>query len=295
MSRKGREYSQSGIYHILFRCALGEKFFRGEADYKKFSDMLFALREECGFSLYAYMLTEGEIRLLIKVSDVSLESITKRLSVKYAYWYNCKYQRNGSLFFDRFMSEPVEDDEKFDDVYRFIITRPQALGMCDDYKAYPYGSYKKSVDVYHKVSMKSKGKESLVVSKPQRKLTDEAAEEIILSVMGVSSLDELLTYTAEEKYKKVAELIEQGVGYRQLARLCNMNYVSIKKYQQEPIATEDSAKKPVPKKAEKKAPRKVEPKKSAAKKAAPKAEKIKKSAVKKSEPVKADVVDFFSL
>jgi len=279
MSRKGREYSSTGIYHILFRCVKSDSFFRCDGDYKKFCDILYALKAECGFDLYAYSLVPDEIRMIIKVGEVSLESITKRLSVKYAYWYNCKYARSGALFFDRFMSEPIETDEKYDEVYRFVLKRAEQLGIVDDYKEYKFSSANDKTDVYKKVNasfMKKDANESLTVKNQTKRITDEAAEEIILSVMGLESLDEVRELSADEKYKSVKKLVAKGVGYRQLARLCSMNYISIKKHEEETKKSPTKAKASV-----KKAPIKKTP--------------AKKAMVKKEPEKTKEVIDFFLL
>lgn len=291
MSRKGREYSSTGIYHVLFRSVKSDSFFRREEDYKKFYDMIYTLKEECGFMLYAYSLMPDEIRLVIKVGDVSLESITKRISVKYAYWYNLKYARSGALFFDRFMSEPIESDEKFDEVYRFVLKRPEQLGIIDDYKEYRYSSIGEKMDVYKKVNaafMKKDATESLTVKAQPKRITDEAAEEIILSVMGMDSLEEVKELDAKEKYKSVKKLVAKGVGYRQLARLCNMNYISIKKHEED---VEEVKKAPAKKAPAKKAPAKKPVEKKPVEKKAP----VKKAPTTEKKEEKKEVIDFFLL
>ena len=285
MPRKPRVISDSGMYHILLRCVKNDSFFCDDYDYTKFLDFLKENRAECGYKLYAYMLSEKEIRLLIKVDEVGIENIFKRLCVKYTYWYNCKYSRSGSLFFDRFKSEPVENDEKFDEIYRYIIRYPETEGICKDYKKYKYNSFESDfgVDFYHEIDevfLNMDINESYLKTSSQAiRITDEMALEIILGTMKKKSADELDEMSMEEKYSYAGELIDAGVGYRQLSRLTGMNYLTIKKY-----AGEDKAeKKPV----KKKAPVKVVKKET---------KKIDKKPVEKVEEKKdTEVIDFFSL
>ena len=230
MPRKPRLSSSSGMYHVLLRCVKNDRFFRDASDYSKFFELLKNNKSECEYKLYAYMLSENEIRLLIKVGTVQLENIFKRLCVKYTYWYNCKYQRSGSLFFDRFKSEPVEDDEKFGDAYRYIIQYPQLCGICMDFKEYKYSSMngELAVDVHIKYDdefLNETVEAGQLNSKKQiKRITDEKAEEIILEVMKKSSLQEIISLSSADRYSRVNVLIKKGIGYRQLSRLLNMNY-----------------------------------------------------------------------
>jgi len=282
MPRKPRVVSDSGMYHILLRCVKNDKFFCDDKDYNKFLELLKENKAECGYKLYAYVLCEKEIRLLIKAENVGIENIFKRLCVKYTYWYNCKYQRSGSLFFDRFKSEPVEDDAKFDEVYRYIIKYPVLEGICSEYKQYKYSNFASGfeIDIYREVEKgfldMDVNESHLKTVSQKNRLTDETALEIILDTMKKASLNEVSEMPADKKYACAKELIDKGIGYRQLSRLTGMNYLTVKRY-----IEEDEDKMPVRKK-----------KTSAG--------NIRKSDVKKAEKksvkkVETEIIDFFSI
>ena len=57
-------------------------------------------------------------------------------------WYNWKYGRVGHLFQDRFKSEPIETDEYFLTVLRYIHQNPLKANMCKKLEDYAYSSYK---------------------------------------------------------------------------------------------------------------------------------------------------------
>lgn len=234
MSRKPRKHGVSGIYHILLRCEKNGTFFREESDFKKFREIIEENCRECGYTLYAYVLRLTEVQLLIKVGKIELERIFKKLCVKYTYWYNCKYRRSGSLFFDRFMSEPVDDNESFENILRYIIRRPEDSGDCSDYTLYKYSRFYEDniaavIDAldedffdYPPVG------EYLKVNERKVCITDEEAIAVIKSVMKMSP-EEVSQLPPKERYASVDRLIKRGVGYRQLARLCRMNFATIKK------------------------------------------------------------------
>lgn len=233
MSRRARQKSETGIYHILLRSAANDVFFRAPEDYKKFTDILKKNKDECGYKLYAYILLENEIRLLIKVGNIGLDIIFKRLCVKYSYWYNCKYKRRGGLFFDRFKSEPVNTDFDFDNVYRYIVKLPEKFNM--KYDEYLYGSLSEFsiADKYKKYDKNffevQDNNEYLAVKEAKLHLTDEYAIQKILQITNSKDMREAkeIDYSKEQEYIKT--MIAEGIGYRQLNRLIGVNYFAAKK------------------------------------------------------------------
>lgn len=83
----------------------------------------------------------NHIHLLIQESTEPIEQIMKRITTRFVYWYNIKYQRVGHSFQDGFKSEPVEDDRYFLTVIRYIHQNPIKSGICKKVKDYPYCSY----------------------------------------------------------------------------------------------------------------------------------------------------------
>ena len=65
----------------------------------------------------------------------------KKISTSYVYYYNWQYNRKGHLFQDRYKSEPVEDDDYFLAVLRYINQNPLKAGMIDDIASYLFSSY----------------------------------------------------------------------------------------------------------------------------------------------------------
>ena len=83
----------------------------------------------------------NHIHLLIKEGKENLEQIIKRIAGSYEYWYNWKYNRSGHLFQDRFKSEPVETDEYFLTVIRYIHQNPVKAKVTTDISKYEFSSY----------------------------------------------------------------------------------------------------------------------------------------------------------
>lgn len=60
---------------------------------------------------------------------------------KYARWYNIKYGRSGALIANRYKSVPVEIDEYFLHLIRYVHQNPVKAGVVEKVENYPYSSY----------------------------------------------------------------------------------------------------------------------------------------------------------
>ena len=141
MPRAPRLKSQSGIYHIMLRGINQQVIFEDEEDYFKFIETLKDYKAVSGYNVFAYCLMSNHIHILLQVCKEDLDVIMKRIAGSYVYWYNWKYYRKGHLFQDRFKSEPIEDDEYFLTVLRYIHQNPIKAGIVEKLDEYVYSSY----------------------------------------------------------------------------------------------------------------------------------------------------------
>ena len=146
MPRKARLHAESGIYHVMLRGINGQQIFEDEEDNQSFLQNLREYKPICGYKLFAYCLMGNHIHLLIQEGKESLGQVFKRIGVKYVYWYNMKYQRDGHLFQDRFKSEVVEDSAYFSTVIRYIHQNPIQAGICNNPEEYPYSSFREYLE-----------------------------------------------------------------------------------------------------------------------------------------------------
>ncbi|MBQ7900332.1 MAG: transposase [Clostridia bacterium] len=142
MSRLSRNYSESGVYHILFRGVNQQNIFEEKQDYIKLLETIDNVKKDMHFELYAYCFMSNHVHLVIKeaeIKDISL--IMKRILTKYARWYNIKYKRSGALIANRYKSVPVELDEYFLHLIRYVHQNPLKAGIVENIENYPYSSY----------------------------------------------------------------------------------------------------------------------------------------------------------
>ena len=80
----------------------------------KFKDKLEYLIKENDGARFVIHPTSNEER-----DDVF--EVMKKIGIRYAYYYNQKYQRTGHLFQDRYKSEPIETESYLLTVFRYIL------------------------------------------------------------------------------------------------------------------------------------------------------------------------------
>ncbi len=141
MSRTAREYTETGVYHVMFRGANKQDIFMAKRDYEKFLEILLKLKEKKDFELYAYCLMTNHVHLVIKekvLRDIS--DIMKRLIGEYTQWFNYKYERTGSLSENRYKSRVVDNNEYLMHLVRYIHQNPVKSGL-SEIESYPWSSY----------------------------------------------------------------------------------------------------------------------------------------------------------
>jgi REP element-mobilizing transposase RayT len=142
MPRIAREASPTGIYHIMARGINRDYIFGTDEEKEKFCEILRETKATADFELYAYVLMDNHLHLLVKENADSIGKIMKRLGVRYVAWYNRRHERIGPLFQDRFKSEVVKDERQFLTVLRYILQNPVKAGMCKKPADYAWGSYR---------------------------------------------------------------------------------------------------------------------------------------------------------
>ena len=128
MPRTARQHGNSGYYHIIARGIGKQVLFEEDEDYYFFLNTLKKYMEEEKYQVVAYCLMENHFHLLLKIED-GMDRIMKKISTRYAFYYNTKYEREGHLFQDRYKSLPIENDLYLMSVVRYIHNNPVKAGI----------------------------------------------------------------------------------------------------------------------------------------------------------------------
>lgn len=267
MPRRARQKSGSGIYHVMLRGNNRSTIFHDDEDCEKFLQVLgavlapaaapaapsedspsedgsFVPRSACdekavpsGVSdaarsapsgtCYLYCLMGNHAHLLMREEGKDLSALMKQVGVRFAAYYNWKYQRTGHLFQDRFRSEPVNDDEYFLSVYRYIAWNPVKAGLCGRPGDYRWCSYRRGTPPAPPLPMDltSAQIDGLVLSQPPdihpfpERLSDREAERILLEITGLPQAEEFQRLTRAEQLRLSGLLVENDLSIQQIARL----------------------------------------------------------------------------
>jgi len=152
----------------------------------------------------------NHVHLLLQEHQEDIAVTMKRLCTGYARWYNCKYERSGHLFQNRYKSEPVEDDTYFLTVIRYIHNNPVKATLVKTPEEWEWSSCK----AYYEV--KENSQEMTETTKVLSLFSNDTSEAILLfkQYMGEENLDQCLE---NEPYKRksdveVAKEIENRIG-----------------------------------------------------------------------------------
>ena len=229
MPRQARIKSKTGTYHVMLRGINQQQIFEDNEDSEKFLQVLKDCKAISEFDLFAYCLMGNHIHLLIQEKKEQIDQIMKRITTRFVYWYNIKYQRIGHLFQDRFKSEPVEDDGYFLTVIRYIHQNPVKAGICKKVQDYEYSSYNEYFceselinssfvfDFVDKTEFVRFNNEKAIVNcldiedKVVVKVTDEQAKRIIEKCKNVAEFQALSIKQRDKYLKKFKEL---GISIR---------------------------------------------------------------------------------
>ena len=223
-----------------------QQIFEDVEDCDKFLDVLKACKEICGFKVYAYCLMGNHIHLLVKEGQETLEQMFKRICGRFVYWYNIKYRRVGHLFQDRFKSEPVDSEDYFFTVLRYIHQNPVKAKLCSKIENYTYSSYLEylggcdlvdpefvlqvcTIEEFVGLHSETVAQDCMDVSdKIITRVTDEQAKEMMRKISKCDSVSQFQKLEIPKRDKFLRKLREKGISIRQLSRLTGVSFSVIR-------------------------------------------------------------------
>lgn len=141
MARRAREISPTGYYHVIQRGVGKQILFEDERDYNRYLRKLRESKEHYQVSVVAYCLMSNHVHLLLHSEDIAAISRMMRvLGASYASFYNIKYDHTGHVFQDRYLSNPIRDEEHLFTCIRYIHNNPVRAGI-DTREHYKWSSY----------------------------------------------------------------------------------------------------------------------------------------------------------
>lgn len=242
MARTARRGSATGIFHVMLRGVGGQVIFEADGDREQFLEALAKAKELSQCEVFAYCLMPNHVHLLVRPQGEPLSQFMRRLSTRYAQWFNGHHGRVGHLFQDRFRSEPVETDEYLVTVLRYIWNNPVKAGLCKKAVQYAWSSRRLAdtgsglvdeaallglVSVKRLSDLDVAGDDgevslSLEATTPVVRPSDERVLAILAESFGVSSTADFQRLDAGQQREVLQQLRERSASIRQLARITGL-------------------------------------------------------------------------
>ena len=246
MARQPRQICSTGVYHIVFRGVNNRKLFKEEADFEKLIELLETVKAVLSLNVYAYCLTGDQVHLLLKEKTAGdVISAMRRLLTPYAYWFNRKYQRSGTLIANRYKSECIESDEHLLAIMCYIHRFPLISGVTKDIGKYQWSSYRdytksrsaltdtalvfellsdnptKAINKFIAFHETLEDKDYSMSDKTKK--SDERIKNEILEALGGLEFDALRALSNHERDTILAYLRIQGFSIRQIEKVTGIS------------------------------------------------------------------------
>ena len=234
MSRRARELSNSGFYHVMFRGINHQNLFEEETDFNYMLETLGKVKAEIGFEIQAYCLMTNHVHLLLKekqMGDISI--IMKKILTKYAMYFNHKYKRSGALIGSRYKSKAIEMDAYFIPLIIYIHQNPVRAGIVEHPEDYAYSSYQEYsgtkkivdtelaqslIDTEDWVKLHKNGIEGHFSVSDRVKQTETEIRQRIMKFTGGSEPSEIGLWDKSKRNAMLASLRQAGLSIREIER-----------------------------------------------------------------------------
>jgi len=114
--------------------------FVDDADRQAFLDALERVCSEASAELLAYCLMGNHFHLVIKVADIPLADIMRRVLAGYARGFNLRYERTGHLFQARYDAKICLTESYLATVIPYILLNPVRAGLVSKPEDWPWSS-----------------------------------------------------------------------------------------------------------------------------------------------------------
>ena len=255
MPRKSRIYSNSKIYHIIFKGIDNQEIFYDDKDRRYFLNQLLKVKKIFEYDIYAYCLMVNHVHIVMRVEDESLSKVVKNFIIRYVAYFNRKYERSGPLVQDRFKSKNVENLKYFLEVCRYVHKNPENAGIAKT-SEYQWSSYQEyignqriinksvllhyfnnDIDNFIKYSNKVNNIADILELSEYEilgKLKDEEVINIIIKQFNLQSREDVAMFFKSKSIKEKKECIKElkkisGTNITQLSRITRLNRNLLKK------------------------------------------------------------------
>lgn len=140
MARKPRIQYEGAFYHLIVRGNQRQDIFLDDNDRLTYLEKLKIYKQCCSFELYAYVLMDNHVHLLMETPKAPVSRIMQMLNFTYTQYFNKKYGKVGHLFQGRYKSYLCDKDAYLLALIRYIHMNPVRAGIVKNIDAYRWSS-----------------------------------------------------------------------------------------------------------------------------------------------------------
>ncbi len=247
MPRKPRKESSTQIYHVIVRGNNRQFLFLNDEDKYFFINRIFKYSEQLNINIYSYCLMENHVHILLgNAPKEKLSLYVQKLANSYVFFFNRKYECSGHLFQGRFKSEPVENNEYFKTVLRYILQNPEKANI-SSFVNYKWNSYKQLINnnisskidctfVYEIFDGPSSMKDFLAIREKYECLeyesrilpSDEKVANILRKLLNIDNLLSLKSLPKQQLSEAIRLIKLSDFSFTQISRITGLSVKMIK-------------------------------------------------------------------
>ncbi len=109
----------------------------------RYLDFLLEASDKHACPVNCYVLMGNHVHFLMTPGDKdSLGKTMQSVDMRYAQFYNKKYERTGGLWEGRYRASLIDTDNYLQSCYRYIELNPVRAGLCASAAGYPWSSHR---------------------------------------------------------------------------------------------------------------------------------------------------------
>lgn len=141
MPRKPRIEYSGAFYHVIARGNQRQHIFKDPADFQKYLLTLTVYKNRTGIRVYAYLLMNNHVHLLIETGEIPLSKAMQGVNQTYTMYFNRRYRTVGHLFQGRYKAILCDREAYLLSLLKYIHQNPIRAKIAERIDAYPWSSH----------------------------------------------------------------------------------------------------------------------------------------------------------
>lgn len=247
MARIPRNCMDTSFFHIMVQGNNKEYIFNSSKDIEAYLKILQEVKEEITISIIAYCIMNNHAHFLFYVDEINqMIKFMHKTGLKYAKYYNKKYNRVGYVFRGRYKSQEIYTLRHFYNCIYYIHQNPVKARICEKAEEYLYSSLgnncfkietKMEKEIKMQLEMQGILERSKLVEKNEFVLMEmeenkeQICEELIEEYVCYYNLSKKELLENKEKLKELVRKLklDYSISYRIMEKKLNIGRETLRK------------------------------------------------------------------